>query len=113
MSTCAAVEFFSDFLRYIGVNDIYCLHGKLKQSQRTNVADQFSKAEAGILLATNVAARGLDIPDVDYIIQYDPPDTIESYVHRAGRACRGITQKKGVGLLFLSETEVGFVELLK
>lgn len=50
---------------------------------------------------------------MDYIIQYDPPDTIESYVHRAGRACRGILQKKGVGLLILSESEVGFVELLK
>lgn len=72
------------------------------------MAAQFTKAESGVLIATNVAARGLDIPDVDYIIQYDPPDSIESYVHRAGRACRGDSTKKGVGILFLNENEVKF-----
>jgi len=77
------------------------------------VAEQFTKAETGVLISTNVAARGLDIPDVDYIIQFDPPDSVESYIHRAGRACRGTTTKKGTGILFLSEAETGFVDLLK
>ncbi|CAL5997379.1 ATP-dependent_RNA helicase HAS1 [Hexamita inflata] len=112
MSTCASVEFYSNFLRYINLDDVHCIYGKLKQAQRTNVAEQFSKAESGVLIATNVAARGLDIPDVDYIIQFDPPDSIESYVHRAGRACRGTTSRKGTGILFLSETETGFVKML-
>lgn len=66
-----------------------------------------------MLIATNVAARGLDIPDVDYIIQYDPPDSVESYVHRAGRACRGDSTKKGVGILFLNENEVKFAQILR
>lgn len=46
-------------------------------------------------------------------MQFDPPDSVESYIHRAGRACRGVSQKKGIGILFLTETETGFVELLR
>lgn len=112
-NSCAAVEFYYEFFKYIGLSSVLSLSGSMKQQQRTRVYHEFSNSEFGCLLATNVAARGLDIPDVDYILQFDPPDSVESYVHRAGRACRGGSQRKGTGVLFLLPHEVGFVKLLQ
>lgn len=65
-STCAATQFYTELLNYI---DIPCveLHGKQKQSKRTSTFFEFRNAEKGILLATDVAARGLDIPQVDWM----------------------------------------------
>ena len=63
------------------------------------------------MLCTNVAARGLDIPDVDWIIQYDPPDDPRDYIHRVGRTARG--GGSGKGLLFLQPCELGFLMYLK
>lgn len=91
MSTCASVQFYAEFLRYVGVENILSISGQLKQTQRNKVYEEFVKLQTGVLIATNIASRGLDIPDVDYIIQYDPPDSVESYIHRAGRACRGVS----------------------
>lgn len=68
-------------------------------------------AESGILLCTDVAARGLDIPRVDWIIQYDPPDDPRDYIHRVGRTARA--GKVGKSLLFLLESELGFLRYLK
>lgn len=68
-------------------------------------------AESGILLCTDVAARGLDIPRVDVIIQYDPPDDPRDYIHRVGRTARA--GKVGKSLLFLLESELGFLRYLK
>lgn len=68
-------------------------------------------AESGILLCTDVAARGLDIPRVDWIIQFDPPDDPRDYIHRVGRTARA--GKVGKSLLFLLESELGFLRYLK
>jgi len=68
-------------------------------------------APHGTLLCTDVAARGLDIPRVDYIIQYDPPDDPRDYIHRVGRTARA--GKVGKSLLFLMESELGFLRYLK
>ncbi|VDM85501.1 unnamed protein product, partial [Strongylus vulgaris] len=65
------------------------LQGKQKQAKRTSTFFQFCQAETGILLCTDVAARGLDIPAVDWIVQYDPPDEPREYIHRVGRTARG------------------------
>ncbi|CAG8443683.1 11251_t:CDS:2 [Ambispora leptoticha] len=65
----------------------------------------------GILLCTDVAARGLDIPAVDWIIQYDPPDDPRDYIHRVGRTARA--GGKGRSLLFLLPSELGFLRYLK
>ena len=73
---------------------------------------QFCRQETGILLCTDVAARGLDIPAVDWIIQYDPPDDPREYIHRVGRTARG-AQGKGRALLFLTAEEVGFLKYLR
>jgi hypothetical protein len=66
---------------------------------------------AGILLATDLAARGLDIPDVARIVQYDPPQDPAAFVHRVGRTAR--MGRSGYALVYLLPTEVAYVELLR
>lgn len=89
-----------------------CSHqGKQKQQKRTNTFFEFSNAPTGILLCTDVAARGLDIPKVDWIIQFDPPDDPRDYIHRVGRTARA--GKAGKSLLFLLPSELGFLRFLK
>ena len=61
-----------------------------------------------VLIATDVSARGIDISDVDYVINYDLPDVAENYVHRVGRTGRGI--KKGIAVSFCSEEERPMLE---
>ncbi|RUS24596.1 pitchoune, partial [Jimgerdemannia flammicorona] len=85
--------------------------GKQKQQKRTNTFFEFINADHGILLCTDVAARGLDIPLVDWIIQYDPPDDPRDYIHRVGRTARA--GGKGKSLLFLLPSELGFLRYLK
>lgn len=79
----------SELFNYIDI-PVKDIHGKQKQAKRTATFFEFCQAQAGILLCTDVAARGLDIPAVDWIIQYDPPDDPKEYIHRvsgAGSAC--------------------------
>ncbi|XP_059661635.1 DEAD-box ATP-dependent RNA helicase 51-like [Cornus florida] len=110
-SSCNSVKFHSELLRYIHV-DCYDIHGKQKQQKRTSTFFDFCKAEKGILLCTDVAARGLDIPAVDWIVQYDPPDEPKEYIHRVGRTARG-EGAKGNALLFLIPEELKFLSYLK
>ncbi|KAL1090080.1 hypothetical protein V6Z11_D07G064000 [Gossypium hirsutum] len=84
----------------------------MKQQKRTTTFFDFCKAEKGILLCTDVAARGLDIPAVDWILQYDPPDEPKEYIHRVGRTARG-EGAKGNALLFLIPEELQFLRYLK
>ena len=63
-------------------------------------------------MCTDVAARGLDIPAVDWIIQFDPPDDPRDYIHRVGRTARG-TKGRGKSLMFLTPNELGFLRYLK
>ncbi|KAF8807208.1 DEAD-domain-containing protein [Phlegmacium glaucopus] len=109
-SSCNSVKYHSELLNYIDV-PVLDLHGKQKQQKRTNTFFEFINAESGILLSTDVAARGLDIPRVDYIVQYDPPDDPRDYIHRVGRTARA--GKVGKSLLFLLESELGFLRYLK
>lgn len=80
-STCNSVKFHSELLNYIDV-PVMDIHGQQKQQKRTSTFISFSAADKGIILCTDVAARGLDIPSVDWIIQYDPPDDPKEYIHR-------------------------------
>jgi ATP-dependent RNA helicase DDX18/HAS1 len=110
-SSCNAVKYYGELLNYI---DIPCLdlHGKQKQHKRTTTFFEFCNAEHAIMLCTDVAARGLDIPQVDWIIQFDPPDDPKEYIHRVGRTARG-DGGTGKALLFLLPTELGFLRYLK
>ncbi|KXN72909.1 DEAD-domain-containing protein [Conidiobolus coronatus NRRL 28638] len=109
-SSCNSVKYYAELLNYIDV-PVLDLHGKQKQQKRTSTFFEFMNAETGILLCTDVAARGLDIPAVDWIIQYDPPDDPRDYIHRVGRTARA--GSKGKSLLFLLPSELGFLRYLK
>jgi superfamily II DNA/RNA helicase len=74
-------------LRDEGV-DARAIHGDLYQSKREKALEQFSSGVTPVLVATNVAARGLHIDDVDIVVHYDPPDDPKTYVHRSGRTAR-------------------------
>lgn len=110
-SSCMAVKYFHELLNYIDL-PVSCIHGKQKQNKRTTTFFQFCNAKSGILLCTDVAARGLDIPQVDWIVQYDPPDDPKEYIHRVGRTARGECQT-GHALLILRPEELGFLRYLK
>ncbi|XP_047165766.1 DEAD-box ATP-dependent RNA helicase 27-like [Vigna umbellata] len=110
-SSCNSVKFHTDILNLIQLN-CSSIHGKQKQQTRTTTFFDFCKAEKGILLCTDVAARGLDIPAVDWIVQYDPPDEPKEYIHRVGRTARG-EGGKGNALLFLIPEELQFLRYLK
>lgn len=111
LSSCDAVKFYYELLNYIEL-PVIALHGKQKQSVRTRTFSQFMNAKSSILLCTDVAARGLDIPDVDWIIQYDPPDDPKEYIHRVGRTARG-EGTKGNALLIIRPEELAFLKYLK
>lgn len=75
------------------------IHGNKSQNQRLRILDQFKHDEIRVLLATDVASRGLDISDVSHVINYDMPASYDDYVHRIGRT--GRANKKGMALTFV------------
>ncbi len=84
------------------------LHGGVEQKDRFAVLERFRSGENRVLITTDVAARGIDIPSVEYVVNYDLPDVAENYVHRCGRTGRG--RNRGQALSFCSKDER---ELLK
>ena len=80
-----------------------CLHGDLSQEERNLAFVKFNRNETHCLIATNVAARGLDFPDVDWSISVGPPDRLKDYIHRAGRTARN--ERQGRSLLLLAPNE--------
>ena len=110
-SSCNCVKYYSELLNYIDL-PVLDLHGKQKQQKRTNTFFEFCNAKHGTLICTDVAARGLDIPAVDWIVQFDPPDDPRDYIHRVGRTARG-ANAKGKSLMFLQPNEAGFLSHLK
>ena len=87
------------------------LHGNMKQQERLSVFQQFRSSSSGVLLCTDVAARGLDLPQVDWIVQYTPPLSVTDYVHRVGRTAR--IGAKGSSVIFLLPSEAEFVKMLE
>jgi ATP-dependent RNA helicase DDX31/DBP7 len=91
---------------------VFKLHGSVEHSKRNQTLKQFDAAsDSAILLTTDVAARGLNLPGVDWTVQYDPPCEISDYVHRVGRVARA--GKAGHSLLFLLPSERGYLEVLQ
>ena len=122
VSTCAAVEYFQHVLPIIlpkrdeQVFTLVSLHGKQQQKARQMNFARFANATSpSILLTTDVAARGLDIPQVDLVLQIDPPNDPKVFVHRCGRA--GRAGRKGLSIVFLQpgreEDYVAFMEIRK
>jgi ATP-dependent RNA helicase RhlE len=79
------------------------IHGEKDQGERSEAMRKFKEGECNILIATDVSARGIDIPDVNFVVNYDLPEKAENYVHRVGRTGRGV--HKGIALSFCSEEE--------
>uniref|UniRef100_A0A8K9XYT5 ATP-dependent RNA helicase n=1 Tax=Oncorhynchus mykiss TaxID=8022 RepID=A0A8K9XYT5_ONCMY len=119
VSSCEAVEFLLILFNAVLSGpkakqqpplSFFRLHGNMKQEERTEVFQEFSLCKTGILLCTDVAARGLDMPQVTWIVQYNPPTTPAEYVHRVGRTAR--IGAKGSSLLFLTPAEMSYVTSL-
>ncbi|HAT10552.1 MAG TPA: hypothetical protein DCS97_08160, partial [Planctomycetes bacterium] len=83
------------------------IHGDLPQSRREKTLQAFRDGELQCLIATNVAARGLDIPTVSHVVNYDVPETPEEYVHRIGRTARN--GAKGVARTFITPEDGQFL----
>ena len=81
---------------------VSAIHGDRSQSEREEALNAFKSNEVQILVATDVAARGLDIPDVSLVVNYDTPQNIEDYVHRIGRT--GRAGNTGVAVSFINES---------
>lgn len=107
--TCVSVSYFYSFIQYLGkrnilVNEveILSLHGKLQTSARTKTLTAFTDSLSNsVLFTTDVAARGIDIPDVDLVIQLDPPTNTDMFMHRCGRT--GRANRVGKAITFLNE----------
>merc|ERR1719188_2011614 len=85
--TCLSAQKLSIFLRHLGWPSI-CLHGQMSQAQRLGALQGFKAKEKRILVCTDVASRGLDVPSVDLVINYDIPKNSKDYIHRVGRTAR-------------------------
>ncbi len=79
------------------------IHSDKLHKERTESMNLFRSGEVKILIATDITARGIDIPDVDFVVNYDMPEISENYVHRVGRTGRG--KKKGIAVSFCAEEE--------
>jgi ATP-dependent RNA helicase DDX10/DBP4 len=79
------------------------LHGKQKQTKRLDIYQRFLSCSHSVLLATDIVARGLDFPSVDWVVQLDAPEDADTYIHRVGRTAR--YESAGRGLLFLLPSE--------
>ncbi len=88
--------------------DCVLLHGEMEQLERSSVLDAFREGQHRVLVATDVSARGIDVPDVEFVINYDLPVKTANYVHRVGRTGRGTN--KGVAISFCSEEERSVLE---
>ncbi|KAL1969151.1 hypothetical protein VTN77DRAFT_405 [Rasamsonia byssochlamydoides] len=104
LSSGKQVRFVYESFRHLqpGVPLLH-LHGRQKQGGRLDITTRFSQAKYAVLFATDVAARGLDFPAVDWVIQVDCPEDADTYIHRVGRTAR--YERNGRAVLFLDPTE--------
>ncbi|KAH9605104.1 hypothetical protein KSS87_022591 [Heliosperma pusillum] len=112
--TCASVDYWGVVLPRLSLlkgHSLIPLHGKMKQQAREKALASFTSLSSGVLLCTDVAARGLDIPGVDCIVQYDPPQDPNVFIHRVGRTAR--LGKQGSAIVFLLPKEEAYVEFLR
>eukprot|EP00164_Ancoracysta_twista_P012085 GFYU01018859.1.p1 GENE.GFYU01018859.1~~GFYU01018859.1.p1 ORF type:complete len:704 (+),score=203.94 GFYU01018859.1:145-2256(+) len=113
--TCACVDYYTKLIQTLEYTKsiakiTWGLHGKMKQKKRMGIYDSFLKAPTGIMVCSDLAARGLDIPDVETIIQYDPPQDPSYFVHRIGRTAR--MGKSGSSIVYINPNEADYIEFL-
>lgn len=87
------------------------IHGDLSQAQRDTVMQKFRTKKLQLLVATDVAARGIDVDDVTHVIQYNLPDDIENYTHRSGRTARA--GKSGLSLIIATSRDISKIKMIE
>ncbi|KAK9746639.1 DEAD/DEAH box helicase [Popillia japonica] len=112
--TCACVDYWSSVFPSILPKSmkvpILALHGKMKE-KRSKILERFRTSNEALLLCTDVMARGIDIPEVDWVIQWDPPSNASAFVHRVGRTAR--QGQEGSALIMLLESEEAYVTFIE
>ncbi|CAG9562302.1 unnamed protein product [Danaus chrysippus] len=110
MATCKQVKYTYDLFCKLrpGVS-LLALYGTLHQEKREKIYEEFCRKSNVVLFATDLASRGLDFPRVNWVLQFDCPENVDTYIHRAGRTARGVFGK-GEGLLMLLPHEEKIVE---
>lgn len=91
--------------------DAETIHGDVEQKDRFSILSKFKSGECKVLITTDVAARGIDIPGVGYVVNYDLPEEPENYVHRVGRTGRG--KEKGWAIAFCSPQEQEYLKAIE
>ncbi|XP_063928035.1 ATP-dependent RNA helicase DDX55-like [Zophobas morio] len=113
-ATCACVDYFALVLKRLEIMSSFPLlsmHGKMVVKKRTGTFNSFKENINGALFCTDVIARGIDLPDVDWVVQFDPPQDPSVFVHRCGRTAR--QGRQGCALIYLTEEEDAYVEFLR
>lgn len=103
--TCLGAQRLSIFLRHMGMKSI-CLHGNMSQAQRLGALSGFKAKEQRILVCTDVASRGLDVPSVDLVVNYDVPKNSKDYIHRVGRTARAGRTGRAVTMVTQYDVEL-------
>jgi ATP-dependent RNA helicase DDX10/DBP4 len=113
LSSCKQVRFvYETFCKMQPGTVIMCLHGKQKQVKRNVMFEKFATAKHAVMITTDISARGLDFPAVDWVVQVDAPEDAETYIHRVGRTARFNANGKALMFLLPSE-ETGMLALLE
>ncbi len=112
VASCKQARYLEEVMRRLQAAPawIAAIHGRLQQTKRMAKYYEFRKLKHGILICTDVAARGLDFPAVDWVIQMDVPESVDSYIHRVGRTAR--LGGSGSALMFVMPSESSFVNKL-
>ncbi|XP_060871085.1 probable ATP-dependent RNA helicase DDX10 [Metopolophium dirhodum] len=112
MSSCKQVKYFYEILCKLRPGtSLLALYGTMHQTKRMAVYESFSRKQRSVLFATDIAARGLDFPAVNWVVQLDCPENANEYIHRAGRTAR--FQKSGESLLVLLPSELAILKQLE
>jgi len=114
--TCACVDYFAKAVTNLTGQQkssklrIVALHGKMEHKRRSNVYREFVESPSAVLFCTDLAARGLDFPDIDLVVQFDAPQDPASFVHRCGRTAR--SGREGAALVLLDPKEESYIDFL-
>ncbi|GMM56394.1 ATP-dependent RNA helicase [Maudiozyma humilis] len=111
--TVKFTKFISQILQQEFSRDLPILefHGKIDQRKRTNLVKRFKQEQNGLLICTDVGARGMDFPNVQEVLQIGVPSELANYIHRIGRTAR--SGKEGKSVIFLCKDELPFVHTLE
>ncbi|CAH0549129.1 unnamed protein product [Brassicogethes aeneus] len=114
LPTCACVDYWSTVFPQLLPKElnlpVIAIHGKMKE-KRKKILESFRKSDKALLICTDVMARGIDIPEVDWVLQWDPPASASAFVHRVGRTAR--QGHEGSSLILLLENEDAYVPFIE